>query len=376
MKKLFLTAIVTVVLSSCIKDNYTKPKPVTCDEENLKSLYDEKITLKSGVKIAKRGDDYIYLGDILLSKKQLQNLDEKGSLFPEEQLTEDNKPDYVTNGKPINPIYGVNNLPSKVHTYAVGRSPYQGMFWSMLRYTFNSNLNYYQKEAILDAISYMEKVTNVRFYNATGEPTVHPTYGFEYPYVEFTYSDVNESYVGRIGGRQELRLHSFYRGTIVHEICHALGMFHEQSRADRDDYVTIHYNNIKPKKIDNFRKETRNYYLLGGLDFESVMMYGSSYFALDSSKPTMTKKDGSTFYAQRIGLSEMDRKFLNKFYLPYKVREDVCVELDDVVYDADNNPLSEEKRTQLEHQLNMNRCDYPLPGDENGDEDDFTFPGL
>lgn len=54
--------------------------------------------------------------------------------------------------------------------------------------------------------------------------------------------------VGRMAiGKQIISLgHQCYTpGTVMHELLHTLGFFHEQSRADRDEYVTIHYDNIE-----------------------------------------------------------------------------------------------------------------------------------
>ena len=60
------------------------------------------------------------------------------------------------------------------------------------------------------------------------------------------------SFVGRIGGKQEITVgnkkHRCKLGNIIHEIGHAVGFFHEQSRPDRDDFVKIVKENIKEGK--------------------------------------------------------------------------------------------------------------------------------
>ena len=43
-------------------------------------------------------------------------------------------------------------------------------------------------------------------------------------------------------------------GVVLHELLHTLGLWHEQSRLDRDQYVRILWENIRTGKEDNFAK--------------------------------------------------------------------------------------------------------------------------
>ena len=63
------------------------------------------------------------------------------------------------------------------------------------------------------------------------------------------------SSVGRVGGQQVLSLGNgcLYSGIVQHELMHALGFWHEQSRTDRDSFVTILVNNIIPGLAYNFK---------------------------------------------------------------------------------------------------------------------------
>ena len=107
---------------------------------------------------------------------------------------------------------------------------------------------------------------------------------------------------------QDLSLGSFCytKGLTLHEFIHALGKFitklqlcklklgfdHEQNRPDRDQYVVMHWDQIRDDKKWNFQimsnaewKSTGH-----GYDLQSVMHYSSKSFARNGVGPTMTRR--------------------------------------------------------------------------------------
>ena len=91
-------------------------------------------------------------------------------------------------------------------------------------------------------------------------------------------------------------------GTIMHEMLHALGVQHEHSRPDRDNYLNV---NLDATTEDSeFTKITNANWLqvfdsknndMYPYEPDSVMHYGSYDTSTDHSIPVMTYKDGSTF---------------------------------------------------------------------------------
>ena len=187
-----------------------------------------------------------------------------------------------------------------------------------LYYIIRSDVPETTKSKIVSAMKIWETNSHVEFVNGKGPDGA---------YVEFYAGSGCSSYIGKIGGRQLLSVSSgCSTGNVVHEIAHALGFWHEQSRADRDEFITINWENIRAGYEHNFRTYIQmrkdGQELTEELDFGSIMMYPSSSFS-KNGLPTIVKKDGSRYTTQRRAPSEGDVEAMNKLYPEIKPEEPV-----------------------------------------------------
>jgi Astacin (Peptidase family M12A) len=157
----------------------------------------------------------------------------------------------------------------------------------------------------------LEKYTCIRFPVRTNEKD----------YVRITSGGGCYSSLGRQGGQQTISLMKngcLSRGTIQHEIIHALGYDHMQNHPERDKFVTIMWANVMPSTRRNFERGNPGQFSNFGTtyDYLSVMHYNPYAFAVNSKKPTIVPKNSA--YAnkigQRVSVTYDDVRRLNRMY--------------------------------------------------------------
>lgn len=151
---------------------------------------------------------------------------------------------------------------------------------------------------------------------ATGGVTFVPRSG-QADFIRFIQATGCSSAIGHQGGEQDINFaDDCSKGNAVHETLHALGMYHEQSRCDRDDYVEILLANVISGKEFNFDKECSGTTGLGAYDFGSIMHYGLDFFSSNGMN-TMALRPGVTYagtIGQRDSLSVADVFSVNWMY--------------------------------------------------------------
>lgn len=194
--------------------------------------------------------------------------------------------------------------------------PERGVYITGAQYRWPNALMPYAVSASLpnqarvtDAIAHWQSQTNMGFVQRTAANAA------QYPdWVEVIPSDGCWSQVGMRGGRQEIGLADGCGfGATVHEFGHAWGLWHEQSREDRDTFITINWANITAGREHNFNQHVSDGDDFASYDYGSIMHYGRSAFS-KNDQPTIEPKQSGAVIGQRDGLSAGDIATVHAIY--------------------------------------------------------------
>ncbi|XP_031573188.1 meprin A subunit beta-like [Actinia tenebrosa] len=277
----FLAALVVATLTLASgKPPFPKPSSEVFDDllarkiqENAKrggNVHGHIVAVNDASRLIKSqdSDDDIPLTEDIEEANEEANVDlfEGDILLPDDEDKEEEDDMSQSEGSKRNIIKNKNRLWSTVVPYYV--SPKLG----------------YMNAKIKQAVNELQTKTCVRFKKVSS--------GYNGDHIRLVKGRGCSSSVGRQGGGQKLNLGAGcnYAGVVIHEIMHSLGVWHEQSRQDRDKYVEVLWNNIKRGRSKNFRKYSHG--MLDTLnlpyDTSSIMHYDRFLFSIDPGrKPTI-----------------------------------------------------------------------------------------
>jgi len=162
-------------------------------------------------------------------------------------------------------------------------------------------------QIVLGAVQHWNTHTPLHVIPRTNETT----------YVVFTpgtFDAACESSIGMVGGVQEIQItSSCTTGDLIHEIGHAFGLFHEQTRNDRNNYVTILWDNIDKRYRSDFDQLPGEISSAGYYDYDSIMHYDSLAFSRNGLDTIETVPIG-ILIGQRVGLSGADIDGVSRLY--------------------------------------------------------------
>jgi hypothetical protein len=155
-------------------------------------------------------------------------------------------------------------------------------FWGLtVPFSFNANVTATDQQLAINAMNGISSRTGLTFVARTNQSD----------FIVFNDSTGNNSPVGRQGGSQTINILNWSNQFVItHELYHSLGFHHEQSRPDRDTFVTINFQNVCqdccPGGSCDYAFEIRNILVYGPYDFDSFMHYPDTAFSINT-QPTI-----------------------------------------------------------------------------------------